>query len=183
MRSPIGGKRSVKVFILYLLENINYPMEFSTIADIMMQTDYVTYLDFAECFYELCDLDLIRREDDEDGTEKYIVSDKGRCVARELRGAVTPGILNDSLGKALVYLDFKKRGIVPSCNIKEASRGRIYITCKLTEKDEVIFEQTLMVDTYERAKMIQANFYDRPQVIYKGVVALMCGQVNYLFEK
>ena len=26
------------------------------------------------------------------------------------------------------------------------------------------------------------NFYDRPEIVYRGVVALMAGNVNYLFD-
>ena len=48
--SPIGSKNNVKIFVLYLMENINYPLDFVTINDIIMQTDYVMYLDFAESF-------------------------------------------------------------------------------------------------------------------------------------
>ena len=59
MSSPIGSKRAVKIFVLYLLENINYPLELCTINDIVMQTDYVMYLDFAESFNEMLDGGLI----------------------------------------------------------------------------------------------------------------------------
>ena len=55
MPSTIGSKRTVKIFVLYLLENINYPLEYCTINDIVMQTDYVLFLDFAESFNEMVD--------------------------------------------------------------------------------------------------------------------------------
>ena len=48
MASPIGSKREIKIFVLYLMDNIHYPLEFTAINDIVMQTDYVAYLDFAE---------------------------------------------------------------------------------------------------------------------------------------
>ena len=51
MSSPIGSKRNVKIFVLYLMENIDYPLDFTTLNDIVMQTDYVMYLDFAEGFH------------------------------------------------------------------------------------------------------------------------------------
>ena len=68
MGSPIGGKRNVKIFVLYLMENINYPLEFSTLNDIVMQTDYVLYLDFAEAFNEMVDGGLIEKSV-EDGVD------------------------------------------------------------------------------------------------------------------
>ena len=59
MGSPIGSKNNVKIFVLYLLENINYPLDYCSINDIVMQTDYVMYLDFAEAFIEMLDGGLI----------------------------------------------------------------------------------------------------------------------------
>ena len=60
------------------MENINYPLDFVTINDIVMQTDYVMYLDFAEAFNEMLDGDLVKkvRIDEED---MYEVTEKGRC--------------------------------------------------------------------------------------------------------
>ena len=108
MSSPIGGKKNVKIFVLYLMENINYPLEFSTLNDIVMQTDYVMYLDFAEAFHEMIDMGLILEVED-NGVTYYLVSDKGRGIAQELRSDILSSILDQSLAAALRYLDFKKR--------------------------------------------------------------------------
>ena len=39
MASPIGGMKNVKIFVLYLMANIGYPMNFATINDV---TKYLT---------------------------------------------------------------------------------------------------------------------------------------------
>ena len=53
MGSVIGSKQNVKIFVLYLMENVGRPLDFVTLNDIVMQTDYVMYLDFAESFYKM----------------------------------------------------------------------------------------------------------------------------------
>ena len=87
MRSPIGPLKNVKIFVLYLLDNINYPLEYSTINDIVMQTDYVLYLDFAEAFISMLELGLIEKVE-EDGTELYIITKKGRYCAQEFFSSI-----------------------------------------------------------------------------------------------
>ena len=59
---------NVKIFVLYLMENIHYPLDYVTINDIVMQTDYVMYLDFAVAFNEMLDGGLLRKlvKDDEE---------------------------------------------------------------------------------------------------------------------
>ena len=49
----LGNKQNVKIFVLYLMQNVGYPLDFLTINDMIMQTDYVAYLDFAETFSKL----------------------------------------------------------------------------------------------------------------------------------
>lgn len=181
MSSPIGSIRNVKIFVLYLLENIHYPLDFVTINDIVMQTDYVMYLDFAEAFHEMLDGGLLSvSKEGED--ELYEITEKGRHVARELKSDLLSGILDQALSKALLYLNFKRRGIIPSCKIQPTEDGRFEITCGFTEKGQCIFSQTLVVDTEDRAKRMKENFYERPEAIYRGVLALLAGNVNYLFN-
>ncbi len=180
MSSPIGSKNNVKIFVLYLLENINYPLDYCAINDIVMQTDYVMYLDFAEAFIEMLDGDLIASFD-RDGTTYYEITEKGLCVARELKTDVLSSILDKSLAAALRYLDFSRRKISTSCEILKRDDGKYDIVCKMTENKQPIFETTLTVDTFDRAKRMRDNFNDRPEVIYRGVTALLAGNMNYLF--
>ena len=181
MRSPVGSIRNVKIFVLYLMENINYPLDFVTLNDIVMQTDYVMYLDFAEAFHEMIDGGLIDRVN-EDGEDFFYITDKGRLVARELHSDILPSILDRSLSAAFRYLNFKKRGIVAKCTVEKTDDGRYSVKATFTEQKVLIFSQEVIVDTLDRAERMQTNFYERPEAIYRGVIALMAGNVNYLFD-
>lgn len=181
MGSAIGSKQNVKIFVLYLMENINYPLDFVTINDIVMQTDFVMYLDFAESFHEMLDGGLLAQQE-QDGETLYSVTEKGRYVARELKSDLLSSILDSSLARALRYLNFKKRGIVPRCTVEPTEDGRYTVSCTFTEHRQCIFSQSLTVDTQDRALRMKENFYERPEAIYRGVMALMAGNVNYLFD-
>ena len=181
MSGAIGSVRNVKIFVLYLMENINYPLDFVTLNDIVMQTDYVMYLDFAEALAEMLDGDLVSKTE-RDGEAYYTVTEKGRMVARELKSDLLPSILDRSLSAALRYLNFKKRGIVASCTVSPTEDGRFEVRCSFTENKACIFSQSVVVDTENRAERMKANFEERPEAIYRGVLALMAGNVNYLFD-
>lgn len=182
MSSPIGSKNNVKIFVLYLMENINYPLDFITINDIVMQTDYVMYLDFAESFNEMLDGGLIEEMKRRDGSLEYAVTEKGRCVARELKSDILSSILDKSLTCALRYIDFNRRGIEVSCTIEPREDGRYGFTCAFEERKAEIFRLSVVVDSLDRVKRIKDNFIDRPEVIYRGVMALLAGNVNFLFD-
>lgn len=181
--SPIGSKNNVKIFVLYLMENINYPLDFATINDIVMQTDFVMYLDFAESFNEMLDNGLIEELDHYNGGKAYAVTGKGRCVARELKSDILKSILDESLACALRYIDFTRRGIETSCSIEPREDGRYNFTCAFDEHKSEIFRISAVVDTMERAKDFKSTFNERPEVIYRGVLALLSGNVDFLFNK
>ena len=181
MSGAIGSVRNVKIFVLYLMENINYPLDFVTINDIVMQTDYVMYLDFAEAFGEMLDGELIEKINT-DEQELYAVTEKGKVVARELKSDILPSILDRALSAALRYLNFKKRGIVVKCSIEETEDHRFRVHCDFLENKICIFSQSLLVDSKDRAERMKNNFYERSEAVYRGVLALMSGNVNYLFD-
>jgi hypothetical protein len=45
-----------------------------------------------------------------------------------------------------------------------------------------IFSLTLQVENSDRAEKMRERFRDRPEVIYRGVNALLTGSVDFLFD-
>ena len=183
MSSPLGNKQNIKIFVLYLMQNVGYPMDFVTINDVVMQTDYVAYLDFAETFSKLEEGELIQKAGTNDrGEPTYTVTGKGRTVVESMQGDILPSILEESLTCALRYLDFSRRGTKISCRIIPAPEGGYHVTCSLTEQDVILFSLTLWADTQARADLMEAQFRRSPENIYRASLALMSGKVNYLFD-
>ena len=185
MGSPIGSMNNVKIFVLYLMRNINYPLDFVTINDIVMQTDYIMYLDFAVAFHEMLDGGLIEEidKDEETGDPLYYVSDKGRIVAEQLKTDILSSILEKSLTAALRDLDFKRRRIKIASDAQTLPDHTVDVTLTVTEADKVILKTTVNVDSERRAEAIRDNFRSRPEAIYRGTLALISGKIDYLFDK
>ena len=41
---------------------------------------------------------------------------------------------------------------------------------------------SLRADTYNQVRRMEMNFEDKPDVVLRGITALVTGNVNYLFE-
>ena len=183
MSSPLGNKQNIKIFVLYLMQNVGYPLDFVTLNDIIMQTDYVAYLDFAETFTKLEEGELIERVGENPrGEPTYTVTGKGRTVVESLQGDILPSILEESLTCALRFLDFSRRGTKATCSITPNPDGGYDVTCALTEQSITLFSLTLWADTQARADLMEAQFRRSPENIYRAALALMSGKVNYLFD-
>lgn len=182
--STVGSKNNVKIFVLYLMRNINLPLDFVTLNDIVMQNDYVMYLDFAESFHEMLEADLIRVDgENEHGDPTYVVTAKGSLVGEQLKSDILRSILDKSLECALRYLDFRKRGITVDCDWEHLSDNTYDATLRIYEKGKTVLNVTINVDSEYRCRQIRQNFRDRPEVMYRGIMALLCGKVDYLFDK
>ena len=183
MGSQIGSMNNVKIFVLYLMKNINYPMDYVTVSEIVMQTDYVMYLDFAEAFHEMLEGGLIAEDGkNEQGDALYSVTHRGRLIAEQLKSDILPSVLDKSMACALQYLDFRRRGILVDCHSERLSDQTFNVTVTLTEKDKIILSTTLNADSEYRAQQIKKSFRDRPDVIYRGILALFSGKVDFLYD-
>jgi hypothetical protein len=184
MASPIGSMNNVKIFVLYLMHNVGYPLNFVTINDIVMQTDYIMYLDFAEAFHQMLDGELICTVgEDEKGDTLYSVTQKGMVVAEQLRCDILPSILDQSLACALRYLDLKRRGVEVDCTSNKRADQTFDVSFIIREKNKTIMQTTINVDTEYRSRQMREAFRDHPDVIYRGMIALFTGQVDFLFDK
>ena len=43
-------------------------------------------------------------------------------------------------------------------------------------------ELSLVVDSQEKAEKMKTNFLDKPEVVYKGILAMAACEVDYLFN-
>ena len=115
MQAALKDKNDIKIFILYLMRNVGYPLEFENLNDIVVQDGVVGYFDFVECFGELLDTGNIA-EIKKDDSDMYIITEQGKQVSDNLEGNLLGIIRDKSLKSALRLLSFKKRGSEIKCS-------------------------------------------------------------------
>ena len=83
---------------------------------------------------------------------------------------------------AMRHLSLEKRGAVWNHSVEKDGEGYIF-HCSIRDRDGVAFHLDLRADSYPQAERMRMNFEDKPDVVYRGIVAMVTGNVNYLFEK
>ncbi len=186
MLAPLRDKNDIKIFILYLLKNLKYPLDFNTISDIVVQDEFVNYFDFAECFGELLDSGNIELEPGTGAStntvELYRITANGILVAEQLQSNLLNMIKEKSLKSAMRLLNFKSRGSDVRCSTRQREDGRYEITCEIIEGGVALLTTTLVVDTKQQLDRMVDNFNDRPEILYRGTVTLLNGDINYLID-
>ena len=69
-------ENEIKIFILYLLDKIGYPLDYPSIGSIMMQDGIVNFFDFAQCFFSLVDAGHIREIVRDSSSEEKTAEDQ-----------------------------------------------------------------------------------------------------------
>ena len=212
MPETFHSPQQVKVFILYLLEKVGYPLDYNDLATIIIRDGYVDYFDFVTYFHELledghikkisvpCDgaKDKPSEQKDENGVtgpdnssdndaqtkDLYEVSETGRMIAKGLADdLLIAAVREKSYISAMRHLSLEKRGAVVDHRIEMVGDGTYIFHCSRKDCDGMAFDLALRADSYLQVSRMRMNFEDKPDVVYRGIIALVTGNVNYLFEK
>ena len=181
MQAPLSDPKDIKIFILYLLRQLNRPLDFTTVSEISVQDGYVNYFDFAACFAELIDNGSIS-EKLVNGDAEYEITEKGRMVVNELQSNILNAIREKSLRSALRLLSFKERGSKITCTSRQIGDNKYMMDCEISEKDEIVMKLSLGVESKQLLDVMMYNFDSKPEVLYKGLYAILTGEVDYLLD-
>ncbi len=196
MSDIFHAPQQVKVFILYLLDKIGYPLDYNDLATIVIRDGFVDYFDFVTYFHELLEADHIKKLSGEDNgraessqntrstEDMYEITETGRMIAKGLADdLLLSAVREKSYISAMRHLSLEKRKAVVKHDIEQVGDGTYIFHCSINDCDGLAFNLDLRADSYMQVSRMRMNFEDKPDVVYRGIVALVTGNVNYLFEK
>lgn len=180
-RGVLKHKTDVKIFILFLLNNIRYPLTRAEISELVVADDFVADFDFAECFSELCDLGHIVSAV-EGGEERFLISPTGCEASAELEDTLVASIRKKSLHTAMRYLSLRKRGAEVFAEVAPRKDGHYAVTCRVVEAQGELASFTLTLPSQAAAEGIRAHFLDKPEEVVRGITAAATGELEYLLS-
>ncbi len=191
MPAPLRDKNEIKIFILFLLDKIGYPLDYNTIGSIVVQDGIVRYFDFADCFFQLLDAghvaparegtEQVSLSEGEAGEERFEVTATGREVAHVLGDNLMITVREQGIRSALRHLSLQRMGADVDQHHEPLAEGFMY-HCSIKDKTGTILGVDLRLDDRRQLEKITRNFAERPEIIYRGILALLSGDVNYIFE-
>lgn len=169
----------LKVFLLFLLDNIRYPVDRATVMSIVEENTDDISLDYDQSLGELADSGHILY--DEVGGEKYyMISDKGRLVASELYDSLDADFRERSLRSAIKHVSLSKSGASIRAYIETTDIGRYRVTMEAHDRFGELMHTSLTVNSLAEAEQIKRNFEAKPDGVYRGVLFSATGKIEYL---
>lgn len=177
----ITDKFEIKVFMLYLFKNIGEPLDLTTIGEVVMQDAFVNYFDFSECFHDLLKAGHVI-EQEKDGEKVYVISDLGISMVSEVQGEVYASIREKALRSAQRLLALKRTGNRIACTVTPKERGCM-LHASIVDNEKTLLSLEVFVADKNYALRMKDNFDERAEIVYKGVMALLSGDVNFIFDE
>ncbi|MBQ7325501.1 MAG: DUF4364 family protein [Clostridia bacterium] len=182
METRLYAEDEIKLFILYLMYHIGRPLEYDDINDIVMQDGFVGGIDFADCFADLLERGNVS-EINEEGKLLYQVSDQGMQVLESLQGDLMNYVKTRGLRSAMRLLDFRKRGAKVETSFEPRSDGCYDLTCAIRDNGPLSLELKLVVENSAQLELMRYQFRENPEQIYKGILALLTGEIGYFMPE
>ncbi len=175
----LKDKTEIKIFVLYLLMHAEEPCDFVTLHDMVVQDGVVRQFDFMECFFELAETEALQKLE-KDGKEYFTVTESGKEAAKMLEADLSKSMRERALRSANRYLQYRVRGNKAHSEVEALENGKFRLTCECSDRDGVYMHASVVLDNKRQAELMKYNFDDRTELIYRGLLSLLSGDVNYL---
>ena len=184
LNHQMNSDLKIKVFILYLLANIDEPLDLETISEIVLQGEskFVFPLEFHICFAKLLEIGQIVEDHIVDSKVYYRISEDGKTALQRLETDLVRDTREIALRSARRIINYNKTGARILTNIEEAPGG-FYVICSIVDNKKTIMKSEIFVTDENFAHQIKANFINRAESILKGTLALLSGDVNFIFDE
>ncbi len=169
----------IKVFLLFLLNNIGYPIDHTSVIGMVSENTEEILIDYDECLRELAD-DGHLLFDEYNGEKYYMISDTGRMIASELYDNLDKEFRERSLKYAAKYASLSKSGSSVDTAVTELEGKRYRVTLSAFDDRGEIMSTSIVVNSREEAERIRKNFEARPDGVYRGVLFSVTGRMEFL---
>ncbi len=169
----------IKIFILFLLDTIRYPVENATVWEILFENMPMLSTDYEECVSVLIDQGHIIAHE-MDGERYMMISESGRRLSSVLYDTLDASFRERVAKSAMKHVSLADNGIRISTSIEEDASGRFRVRLISEDRFGEILHVSLTLNSRAEAEAIRKNFDERPNTIYRSVLFSATGKIGFL---
>ncbi|MBE6552415.1 MAG: DUF4364 family protein [Ruminococcaceae bacterium] len=170
----------IKIYILYLIENIHVPLDMNTVTEIILFDGTVNYFIYSECIRELVKSGLIIMKE-EGEKEICVLSPVGKQVLDAVDGEVMDDVKKKLLVSASRFLAYKSSPSIASASIIPGDGG-CFLELSIESQEKKMMSLSLYLDNFDEAETMRMKFESDPQVLYSAILSILSGKANFFFK-
>lgn len=166
----------IKILICYLLKSVDRPLSFENLNEILQHDGLCNYFGFASALHELLvsgHIDLVH----ENGEDLYKTTSLGVATAELFERRLPVSVREKAVNAAVRLLSRIKRESENRVEFTENSSGGFDVTCSVLDMGDTLMSVKLLVADRAQAESVKRQFQSNPDIVYRGVLALLTGDV------
>ena len=175
----LSSATDLKVFLLFLLERIRYPIDRTTLINIIAENTDEIVFDYDATLAELSEQGHVWF-DEIDGEKYYMISDSGRMVAAELFDSLDKDFRERSIKSAIKHMSLAKRGAKIESSITETGVGKFKVRMTVSDMSGEILDTSVVVSSRSEAEKIRDTFTSRPEAVHRGILFSLTGRLEFI---
>jgi len=169
---PLREPGDIKLYILCIMQNRGYPLEYSDINDLALYDGVISNMDFIDAFDALERDGLVQKNEEGD----YFVTDSGLFLYETLKSELAGYIHERALNAAMQNISFRRSKIKKKIEITELENGKSRLDLGLSKNYEEFMKISLVYDTRYQAEKAAGAFSEDPELIYTRLINLLGGK-------
>ena len=164
----------IKILICYLLKSVGRPLSFDNLNEILQHDGLCNYFGFASALHELLvsgHVDLLK----DGGVEYYKATGLGEATAALFERRLPVTVREKAVNAAVRLLARIKRESENRVEIAQNTSGGFEVTCTVYDMGDTLMSVKLLVADRAQAESVKRQFQTNPEIVYKGMLALMTG--------
>ena len=160
-----------KLIILYMLNEVDFPMTTSQISEFILEQEYTTFFKLKESLDEMVAADLLMVEETHNRTLYHLTKEGARTV-EYFGNKISPAIQED-IEQFLreKHYDLKEESGVKSNYFFDEENGEYHVRCRLVENGSNLLDLKLIVPTEKEAQAIANAWLKDYEEIYAMLLA------------
>lgn len=157
----------VRLLILYLLNSLKMPVTQKVLTDAICENGLANYFEVADAVAYLTESGSILRQED-DGTEKYTVSETGASIAQTLEMDLPRSVREKSLKTALYCATMEKHRSENDIEVEKTDSG-YSVTFHVGKKNDRILSLTLYATDSDQVEALKKGFLNSPEDLCRSI--------------
>ena len=160
-----------KLIVLYLLNEVDFPMTTSQISEFVLDQGYTTFFKLKEALEEMVEANFLLEESAHNRTLYHLTLEGAKTISY-FGSKISPDIQED-IKKFLEekQYDLKEEAGVQSNYFFNEEEGEYHVRCRITENGKNMIDLKLIVPTEMEAKAIASHWLTDYEKVYAELIA------------
>ena len=161
----IREKLDIKILILFILQRLPEAVSGSTLADLTLWDDGISYFDYVECLNELIETGHVAEADN-----KYRITEKGIRNGSAIESSLPYSVRSKAERAALSVAAVMRRNSMIKTSHEPLPEGGCAVELCLADGMGEIISMRLLAAGEEQAKKIEATFRKDAEGVYNHII-------------